>query len=467
MRSGGFVGKKQARNEPTRRSEPPKSEDLTQLLSTSQKQPEKPFFWSWQTPGTNSIYTLSVISTGASREKRGGWSSSASDTSALSDADWKLMLENETHRASEVFEMRTSDSDLILTLIDEALLVSGQVGELRDAIGSDAITAGSGADSSMASRRNVPPPMPGTVPVQEGNLRQTNIRSLMQSYKEKMTTGRLICDSGNTQAEVFFSSGEPVHAKSCHTIYQDKDCTGDSVIVDLLTWQEGNYKFQEGWPAASKSITHPMQMFLDGLVDATKPEAPAAPSVSASAGAPETPVIENIEYAEDFSNVDDIVAATYDLLVEPSGMIKYGMFLMLAQSEFVRFTTSNISFCMAAIGLELPNTTLTDDVLRQVGECFHPVCQPLDLLAYASKNRLFALFPQCPGVTAASTMKHFVNNVLSTQFDDNAVHGSSMKISIGLCEVPRDGTDFEHVIAHSVKLSRDATTERKVVTTVG
>jgi hypothetical protein len=470
MRSGGFVGKRQARNEPTRHTSPPKGEDLTQLLGTSQKSPEKLLTWSWQSEGNRSVYTLSVITTGAGRSKGGGWSASAVDNSALADSDWKLMQELDGQR-TEVFVMRTSDAHLILTLVDEALIGDAQVGELRDAIGS---AGGPDSDEGVAaSRRAIPPPVPGTAPVQEGNLRQTDVRSLIESYCRGQITGRLICDSGNVQAEVFFSQGEPVHAKSCHTIYQDKDCIGDSVIVELLTWRDGNYKFQEGWPAASKTVTRPMQDFLDGRVTATpQPSSSSQPApppqtagTSRGAAPAPAPVATGLEFAEDFSNVDDVVASMYELLVEPDvNIVKYGMFLMLAQSEFVRFTTSNIPFCIASIGLGLLEGRITIDDLRQIGECFHPVCQPLDLLAYASQTRLFALFPQCPGPAAASTMKHFINNVLSTQFE-SGLDGSKLKIAVGLCEIPKDGTEFEHVIAHTVKLRREASDSRKVVTT--
>jgi hypothetical protein len=470
MRSGGFVGKRQARNEPTRHTSPPKGQDLTQLLGTSQKSPDKPLTWTWQSEGDRSVFTLSVITTGAGRSKGGGWSSSAIENSGLADSDWKLMQELDGQR-TEVFVMRTSDAHLILTLVDEALIGAAQVGELRDAIGS---AGGPDDDSVAASRRAIPPPVPGTAPVQEGNLRQTGIRTLIESYYYGKITGRLICDSGNVQAELFFSQGEPVHAKSCHTIYQDKDCTGDSVIVELLTWRDGNYKFQEGWPAASKSVTRPMQDFLDGKVSATPQSAAPSQSTPASqagtsrgATTPSPAVASGQEFFEDFSNVDDVVAATYDLLVEPDvNLVKYGMFLMLAQSEFVRFTTSNIPFCVASIGLGLLEGRIGSGDLRQIGECFHPVCQPLDLLAYASPTRLFALFPQCPGMSAASTMKHFINNVLSTQFD-SGLDGSKLKIAVGLCEVPKDGIEFEHVIAHTVKLRRDASDSRKVVTSFG
>jgi hypothetical protein len=61
-------------------------------------------------------------------------------------------------------------------------------------------------------------------------------------------------------------------------------------------------------------------------------------------------------------------------------------------------------------------------------------------------------------------MKHFINNVLSTQFE-SGLDGNKLKIAVGLCEVPKDGIEFEYAIALTVKLRRDATDARKVVTT--
>ena len=302
--------------------------------------------------------------------------------------------------------------------------------------------------------RNVPPPLQpvnagggAAAPYLEGNLRQVDIKTIMQAYNTSKSTGRFICDIGTVQSEVFFTNGEPVHAKSCHSIYNDRDTVGDTAVIDLLTWKEGSFKFQQGWPAASRTVTMSLQSLLSGET---------SPGTSASAPSPSS------GNPDDFSNVDDLIGATFKLLLDDSGLIKYGMFLMLVRSEFVRFEQGRTPFCMAAIQIESPNGTLSNEILGKIGECFEPACQPLDTIAYAGQSRFYALFPQTSGAGAESAIKYFINNVSTTQFD-STLHGNALTFSVGVAEIPRDGTEFEQVIAHACKLRKQATAERKVV----
>lgn len=503
MRSGGFIGKKQARSEPPKRTSPPTGTDMTQLLQSSQKNPDKLFTFVWTSPTqSNCHYTVSVInSTAASRADRRGWTTSAIDLSALGDAEWKLHQELDG-RTTEIFAMRSSDALLIQTLMEESLGMAqaapaaaspdmtpqpaqSSVFEDQPAFGQSSGFASGPAQSEQPS----PPEAQAKpkLPYEEGNLRTTSIRSLIELINQNKTTGRLICDIGTTQAELFFSQGDPIHAKSCHSIYQDRDQTGDAVLVDLLTWREGTFKFNQDWPAASKSITKPLEMFLAGQVvpeaqpapapapspapaPAAKPApapaakaAPPVPSAPAAPSAPYTPGTVPLTPEDNFDTVDEQIAQTYNDLVLPNGCIRFGLFLMLARSEFVRFDTAQIPFCVAAIGLELANRPLTDEMLKAIVECFDPVCQPLDIIAYASRTRLYALFAHSNLATATVTLKHFANNIMSTSIAYD-VHGSSIRFSAGLTEVPADGTDFSQVFESAIALRRQATAERKVVT---
>jgi hypothetical protein len=508
MKSGGFLGKKQARTEPAK-SLPPTGSDLTHLLANAQKSPDKSFTLAWQSPsGDNSQYILSIlIGGGAQRGDRRGWSSSAIDNSGVGEAEWKLHKEVEGKR-TEIFSMRSSDAFLIQTFIEDSIALGGAptpaaaawTPESRDlAVSASAPQPSShpspstqtqspaqdAPQASVESHAAAAPATTSTAPFHEGNLRRVNVRTLMEAFNSHKTTGRLICDIGTVTAEVFFTDGEPVHAKSCHSIYGNRDTMGDVSIVDLLTWKEGDFKFQDGWPAASRTVTMPLSMFLSGEAAAALANAaaaiadaapvPAATSPTAAAPAPAAPgsplvagttpfagTAGSAEPPDDFSNVDELIGETYAALIETSGLLKYGMFLMLVRCEFVRFESEQNPFCVASIGLRLTNGQLNDAVLRKVGECFESVCKPLDILAYAKGSCMYAMFPGSTHIAAGSALTEFISKLATTPLDTN-IHGSSIQVSIGLAEIPSDGFDFLPIFEHASKLRRAATPARRLV----
>ena len=522
MRSSGFgLGKKQSRGDEPRR-QPPTGGDLTQLLASSQKSPDKTFSLSWHIPDkANCLYTLSVTNCGSAQRDRRGWSTSAIDSSAIGEAEWKLFLDTDSLR-SEVFSMKSSDSFLVQTMLDELSLAGGVAAPVGGMPASVAAAQSDGAqeygnNSAYGAQQQQQSASPA---VQEGSLRQTKIRVLVESFNQHQTTGRLICDLGTVQSEVFFTQGEPVHAKSCHSISQGRDLIGDAALIDLLTWTDGTFKFQDGWPAASKSVNHPLAMFLAGQVAIPEPAtAPAPPPVNRSAAQPQT-VFEgtsdsgysdsgysdsdysdsqyssNSEYAQstapaqaniqaqahklaapppaspqnyaagspdDFSQVDDMIGAMFANLVEASGLLKYGMFLMLVRSEFVRHEKGKQPFCFASIELELPpGVQLSDVALGKIGERFEKVCLPLDTLTYAGQGRFYALFPQQESIAVSVAVKQFINNIVAIPLDSN-LHGSAVKSTAGLSDVPRDGADFQRIFQHANGLRSQATQAKKIV----
>jgi hypothetical protein len=455
---------------------------LTSLLAQSQKALDKPFSLTWHAAtGDGSQYVLSVVNFSAHAQKdRRGWSSSAIDNSGVGVAEWKLHHDVDGKR-TEVFSVHSSDAYLVQSVIEEALMEGAAPGK-NQPLGSSSLAApaaqsGEGSQSTAAAAAA---PAAEKSAFLEGNLRQVSPRKLMENYNTTKTTGRLICDIGTVTSEVFFTDGEPVHAKSCHSIYGDRDKVGDEVIIDLLTWKEGDFKFQDKWPAASHTVTQSMEAFLSGTASsasaADHSEAASSSSSSAatsSSAAPASKAAAPIPRStasspsspDDFSNTDEIIGDTYLSMIEASGLLKYGMFLMLARTEFARFEVGKVPFCVAAIGLGA-DVLISDEALGKIGECFEPVGQPLDILAYASRTRLYALFPHSTCATAATSLKHFINNVQSTALE-SGLHGSNIRITIGICEVPRDGADFQQIFEDSCKLRRAATPNKKIVTSAG
>lgn len=551
MRSSGFgLGKSKKPQEEATKKQPPTNADLTQLLGMSQKSPDRTFHYNWHSPDQTKMYYLNVITHGKA-DQRKGWAVSAHDNAAVGAADWTLQADIEGRR-QQLFNMQSSDSYMVQSVIDE-ILVDGQAGGSPAAAPLDEQWAdknvrpseheasggppayGGAAAASVSSYGGAaaaqapsyggaaggsPAPSYGGAPadsyggaaastyggaaesshggsagggsyggasaqssgtgggagsLESGSLSVTPIRTLFQQFVSSGSTGRLLIEQGTVESEVFFTNGEPVHAKSVHSIYRDRDMTGDSVVVDLLTWTAGNYKFQNGYPAATRTVHASADDLLAGKVAVAPPASAAAAAAPAQASAPAKlpgnsappiPLAAKIKVdPDDFSNADDLIGETFTNLIEPSGMLKYGMFLMLTRTEFARHEMSRTPFCVAAIGLE-GQGVLSYESIGRVQECFESAGQALDTISAATGVRFFALFPHCSGTTAAATLKQFLTNLQNVQLG-NGIHGSALRMSVGLCEVPRDGADFETVMNRACKLRLSATPERRIVLNAG
>jgi hypothetical protein len=169
------------------------------------------------------------------------------------------------------------------------------------------------------------------------------------------------------------------------------------------------------------------------------------------------------ELADDFNRTEELIGAAYTSMIEPSGLLRYGMFLMLTRTEFVRFERGRHPFCIATIGLHPANgAQLSNAALGKIGELFESGCQPLDVISYAGGSRFFALFPQAGGAPTANVLRNFLNRVASTQLD-NTTHGGTLFSTVGLAEVPRDGMEFQRIFDIACRLRRQATPQERLV----
>jgi hypothetical protein len=143
----------------------------------------------------------------------------------------------------------------------------------------------------------------------------------------------------------------------------------------------------------------------------------------------------------EFSDVDDIISEAYIKLVEPSGLLKYGHFLLLARSELTRYQSTEIPFSVAVVKFESLDASLPDNVLTGIADCFYEACQPIDVLSVKDARRLFILLPHSEETIAANTMQKFLKNLFVAQLP-NGMNGSGLGIRIGVASVPTDGDDF-------------------------
>jgi GGDEF domain-containing protein len=69
-----------------------------------------------------------------------------------------------------------------------------------------------------------------------GNLTEMQVTGLLQSVSINKMTGELVIQDGDFRINMFFEDGVPVHAVSPQSV-------GELAIMDLLTWEVGDFKF--------------------------------------------------------------------------------------------------------------------------------------------------------------------------------------------------------------------------------
>jgi hypothetical protein len=89
----------------------------------------------------------------------------------------------------------------------------------------------------------------------EGDLQNMQIPTLLQSISMSKMSGCLRIRDVASQAQVYFEDGLPVHAESPET-------TGDMAVCELITWEEGQFRFYPNEKSEVKSV----KRRLDGLL---------------------------------------------------------------------------------------------------------------------------------------------------------------------------------------------------------
>ncbi len=93
----------------------------------------------------------------------------------------------------------------------------------------------------------------------QGDLSEISLINLIQLNCQSETTGRLTLTDQGRQAQVFFESGEIVHA----TLGQR---SGQEVFYEILEWCSGEFVLEAGIPASTRTIhTSCSDLLLHGL----------------------------------------------------------------------------------------------------------------------------------------------------------------------------------------------------------
>ena len=189
------------------------------------------------------------------------------------DPNW-ILFQVTSAGQSTVWQYASRDLSLICNLVN----TSTGADQVEDVMPNSAILgkagestlgSGTGVSPSAATTSGAivfEPPHPGAKATLEGDLKNLQVPNLLQSINLAKMTGKLDVRSNSENAEVFFQDGIPIHALL-------KDVSGDSALVELITWSFGEFRFWPDEKTADRTINKRLDsMLMEGvaLLDQSK-----------------------------------------------------------------------------------------------------------------------------------------------------------------------------------------------------
>jgi len=252
-----------------------------QLLTSSQRSLDKPLSVTWppkDRAGTF-MYVLTVINYTPQKERR-NWTR-ADGAHEVGEMEWSLNQETPGEKQPvNLWTMRTSDVELVLNLIADSL--SSQTPSApgganpfepagapsvapaqRSVADRDLATSGSFSAPVSQSPQSLAEQQTRSAPLQlSGTLSEVELSSVMQSIGLFQMTGKLSVYGYGTDVEIFFVDGELVHALSNQGLDGSQTVSGEAVILDVFTWEQGGFQFQNGWKQQHATITKRMPSLI-------------------------------------------------------------------------------------------------------------------------------------------------------------------------------------------------------------
>lgn len=228
----------------------PSEGDLRRLLNMAQGQPGNTFQLPWVHQATGALYTLScsdtgvpewTLTTGIGVQSVTVWKHLTGDLELINNLVW---MESSGGSAPPSKPAGFSDlSDLVKSELEKDAQTRGVPLEPRP-----------GASPS-ASAVSAEKPKAASASSLQGSLKEMQVSGVLQSISMTKMTGKLVVDSNSYDITVFFEEGTPVHAVSMESI-------GDAAIMDLLTWDEGQFNFIPMERTADRSINRRLEAIL-------------------------------------------------------------------------------------------------------------------------------------------------------------------------------------------------------------
>jgi hypothetical protein len=93
----------------------------------------------------------------------------------------------------------------------------------------------------------------------EGDLSNMQVPTLLQSISMSKMTGKLLLQDKGQQAYIYFLDGAPTHAVT-------DESTGDPAIVEMITWEEGQFHFYPQEQTEQKTVKRRVDsMLMEGV----------------------------------------------------------------------------------------------------------------------------------------------------------------------------------------------------------
>ncbi len=259
---------------------PPTFEDITKILSLSQKQGGKAIELPFSVPGNDSLYQIRVQQPENSDPE---WTFSAGTLTGLATV-WSIpcidlqlihsLVESESTGKDSVDLIASNSFNRSTTgniAFPSAEIADQSTSQTMSGV-ANAMQSVSAASSQEITGSREAPPAQGLLQSQsqssgqgqqqaslEGDLEKLNLPAVLQSLALSKMTGRLGIASAFGGADIFLVEGNPVHATTGET-------KGDHAIIETLLWPSGKFKFFEQEKCTDYTLTKRLEnLLMEGL----------------------------------------------------------------------------------------------------------------------------------------------------------------------------------------------------------
>lgn len=226
----------------------PSEGDLRRLLSMAQGQSGNTFQLPWVHQITGVLYTLSctdkagvpewTLTTGIATQSTGVWTHLTGDLELINNLVWMESsggVPQQTQQPAGFSDL----SDLVKSELEK---------DAQNRVDSRPVSSATQTPVIEKTKSNVASSL-------QGSLKEMQVSGVLQSISMTKMTGQLLVDDDGSEITVYFEDGVPVHAISMES-------TGDNAIMDLLTWDEGQFNFIPMERTPDRSINRRLEGIL-------------------------------------------------------------------------------------------------------------------------------------------------------------------------------------------------------------
>jgi GGDEF domain-containing protein len=229
---------------------PPELDQLRKMLEYAQKTNARFVEQQWTIEAKNELFILRCA---ASSQEVPVWVFLAGSLTRMPTERWNHptsdigLIQNIIHSETEgaVSELRRNDDMLTAAGSDLTALVIPH---------SERASAASVIAQSQTGSKHLAVETETQV-ILQGDLVLVQLPTLLQSIQMSKMTGRLELRNHDGKSDTYFDEGKPVHAEYCGS-------TGDLAVIELLSWQDGQFRFFPGERTVERTIRNRLDALL-------------------------------------------------------------------------------------------------------------------------------------------------------------------------------------------------------------